>query len=204
MRPSVLMIGSEAVPFAKTGGLADVLGALPPALGAAGLGRHGGVAAVPRRRGGDARRARSGQRWRLHARSRAVSTRRWTTARAPCSSSAPTSTIAIRCTRSGGEEYPDNARRFAVLVRAALELRRAPRSAPRGRPRARLAGRARAGLPDARSSHRIRCSAACRRSSRSTTSPIRGCSKPTGCRASIWAGPSSTSIGWSSGAASAS
>src|SRR3979409_2069207 len=32
MPPSVLMIGSEAVPFAKTGGLADVLGALPPAL----------------------------------------------------------------------------------------------------------------------------------------------------------------------------
>ena len=29
---SVLIIGSEAVPFAKTGGLADVLGALPPAL----------------------------------------------------------------------------------------------------------------------------------------------------------------------------
>jgi len=31
-RPSVLIIGSEAQPFAKTGGLADVLGALPPAL----------------------------------------------------------------------------------------------------------------------------------------------------------------------------
>src|SRR5881392_3338406 len=30
--PSVLIIGSEAVPFSKTGGLADVLGALPPAL----------------------------------------------------------------------------------------------------------------------------------------------------------------------------
>jgi len=30
--PSVLLIGSEAQPFAKTGGLADVLGALPPAL----------------------------------------------------------------------------------------------------------------------------------------------------------------------------
>src|SRR6267142_4911728 len=28
----VLIIGSEAMPFAKTGGLADVLGALPPAL----------------------------------------------------------------------------------------------------------------------------------------------------------------------------
>ncbi len=26
------MIGSEALPFSKTGGLADVLGALPPAL----------------------------------------------------------------------------------------------------------------------------------------------------------------------------
>src|SRR4051812_49890058 len=31
-RPFVLLIGSEAQPFAKTGGLADVLGALPPAL----------------------------------------------------------------------------------------------------------------------------------------------------------------------------
>src|SRR5437660_10452999 len=29
---SALIIGSEALPFAKTGGLADVLGALPPAL----------------------------------------------------------------------------------------------------------------------------------------------------------------------------
>src|SRR5205085_10928599 len=31
-KKSVLIIGSEAVPFAKTGGLADVLGALPAAL----------------------------------------------------------------------------------------------------------------------------------------------------------------------------
>ena len=31
-RRSVLVIGSEAVPFAKTGGLADVMGALPPAI----------------------------------------------------------------------------------------------------------------------------------------------------------------------------
>ena len=48
MRPSVLMIGSEAVPFAKTGGLADVLGALPPAL--ARLGWDATVA-LPRYRG---------------------------------------------------------------------------------------------------------------------------------------------------------
>jgi starch synthase len=33
MSVSVLMIGSEALPFSKTGGLADVLGALPVALG---------------------------------------------------------------------------------------------------------------------------------------------------------------------------
>ncbi|HLK20522.1 MAG TPA: glycogen synthase GlgA [Bryobacteraceae bacterium] len=33
---NVLMVGSEATPFAKTGGLADVLGGLPPALAARG------------------------------------------------------------------------------------------------------------------------------------------------------------------------
>src|ERR1700730_12230824 len=42
-RPSVLIIGSEALPFAKTGGLADVLGALPPALA-----RLGGAVTVAR------------------------------------------------------------------------------------------------------------------------------------------------------------
>src|SRR5882757_6128124 len=48
---SVLIIGSEAQPFAKTGGLADVLGALPPALARLGwdttlaLPRYRGVAA---------------------------------------------------------------------------------------------------------------------------------------------------------------
>jgi len=30
--PKVLMIGSECVPFSKTGGLADVMGALPKAV----------------------------------------------------------------------------------------------------------------------------------------------------------------------------
>src|SRR5688500_4696842 len=33
MSVSILMVGSEALPFSKTGGLADVLGALPLALG---------------------------------------------------------------------------------------------------------------------------------------------------------------------------
>ncbi len=50
-KPRVLMIASEALPFAKTGGLADVLGALPPALARLGwdvtvaLPRYRGVAA---------------------------------------------------------------------------------------------------------------------------------------------------------------
>src|ERR1043165_7756298 len=46
--PSVLIIGSEALPFSKTGGLADVLGALPSAL--ARLGWDATVA-LPRYRG---------------------------------------------------------------------------------------------------------------------------------------------------------
>src|SRR5215510_6530868 len=50
-RRRVLMLGSEAMPFAKTGGLADVLGALPPAL--ARLGWDATVA-LPRYRGVDA------------------------------------------------------------------------------------------------------------------------------------------------------
>src|SRR5206468_3939708 len=32
LKPRVVMIGSEGLPFSKTGGLADVLGALPPAI----------------------------------------------------------------------------------------------------------------------------------------------------------------------------
>jgi len=50
-RPAVLMIGSEGLPFSKTGGLADVLGALPPAIARRGwdvtvvLPRYRGVAA---------------------------------------------------------------------------------------------------------------------------------------------------------------
>jgi starch synthase len=48
---TVLMVASEAVPFAKTGGLADVLGALPAALGR--MGWHA-VVCLPRYRGIDA------------------------------------------------------------------------------------------------------------------------------------------------------
>src|SRR3954463_4805267 len=50
-RPSVWLIGSEARPFAKTGGLADVLGALPPALARLGWDV---TLVIPRYRGIDA------------------------------------------------------------------------------------------------------------------------------------------------------
>ena len=47
-RRSALLIGSEARPFSKTGGLADVLGALPPALQRLGW---DATVALPRYRG---------------------------------------------------------------------------------------------------------------------------------------------------------
>ena len=121
MRPSVLMIGSEAVPFAKTGGLADVLGALPPALARLGwdvtvaLPRYRGVTAgalierVPVSVGGYTREVGLFE--------------------APMADGARA--LLVDCAdlydreslyEADGKEYPDNARRFAVLVRAALEL----------------------------------------------------------------------------------
>ena len=47
--------------------------------------------------------------------------RRWPTARARCSSTVPTSTIATGLYGVDNTDYPDNARRFAFLARAALE-----------------------------------------------------------------------------------
>ena len=44
-RLNILMIASECVPFAKTGGLADVVGALPKALRAFG---HNAVVVMPK------------------------------------------------------------------------------------------------------------------------------------------------------------
>ncbi|MSO55335.1 MAG: glycogen synthase GlgA [Acidobacteria bacterium] len=52
MSVSVLMVGSEALPFSKTGGLADVLGALPVALGRLG---HRVTLVTPKYRGVQAR-----------------------------------------------------------------------------------------------------------------------------------------------------
>ena len=119
-RRSVLLIGSEAWPFAKTGGLADVLGALPPALQRLGwdatvaLPRYRGVSAgtlvdtFPVTVGGYTRDAGFYE--------------------APLASQARA--LLIDCPdlydRSGlygidNTDHPDNARRFAFLSRAALE-----------------------------------------------------------------------------------
>ena len=103
----------------------------------------------------------------------------------------------------GSDDYPDNARRFAFLVRAALEFAGRAFAGAVGRARARLAGGAGAGLsPDAvpHASGARRRARAC---SRSTTWRIRASSTPTGCRGSISAGSSSRSIASSTGAASA-
>src|SRR4029453_5971825 len=48
MSLSILMVGSEALPFSKTGGLADVIGALPLALGKLG---HRVTVVTPKYRG---------------------------------------------------------------------------------------------------------------------------------------------------------
>src|SRR5712691_7044457 len=119
-RPSTLIIGSEAQPFAKTGGLADVLGALPPALARLGW---DATLVIPRYRDVDAGA--------LTARfpvSVGGYTREIGFYEAPLGDGARA--ILIDCPglyhrdglyASAGVDYPDNPRRFADLTRAALE-----------------------------------------------------------------------------------
>src|SRR5712672_1868921 len=111
-RRSVLLVGSEAQPFAKTGGLADVLGALPPALQR--LGWHATVV-LPRYRGVSAGRL-------IHTISITVGsdTRNAGFYEAPMADGARA--ILVDCPelfdRPGiytvdNKDFPDNARRFA-------------------------------------------------------------------------------------------
>jgi starch synthase len=116
---NILMAASEALPFAKTGGLADVVGALPAAL--VRLGHHVDVV-MPRYKGmpeGDERR-------------------RFPVALGPLVAAAETSVVQREGVRfifvdhpgyfdrdhlygSGGHDYADNPERFAFLCKAALE-----------------------------------------------------------------------------------
>jgi starch synthase len=120
-KPSVLQIASEALPFAKTGGLADVLGALPPALARLGwdvtlvLPKYRGVETgtpverMPITVGGFTRDVEFFE--------------------APLADGARA--ILVDCPELydrealynvGDVDFPDNARRFAFLVRAAFEF----------------------------------------------------------------------------------
>jgi starch synthase len=117
---SVLMIGSEAVPFAKTGGLADVLGALPQALARLGwdvtlvLPKYRGVTAgmlVERFAltvGGFATDAAFYEAPLGDARAVLVDV--------------PELYDRAELYGFGSVDYPDNPRRFGVLARAALEF----------------------------------------------------------------------------------
>jgi starch synthase len=115
------MIGSEAQPFAKTGGLADVLGALPSAV--ARLGWHATVA-LPKYRGVD-----DGELVDTFTVSVGGFTRVAKFYEAPLPDGARA--VLVECPDlydrdalygPGSADYPDNARRFAFLVRAAFEF----------------------------------------------------------------------------------
>jgi starch synthase len=122
----VLMVSSEAAPYAKTGGLADVVGSLPPALRALGdevavvLPRYGSIDLKPARRIWD-------HLW-VHLGPAAFDL---TIYQAP----AEFPVYLVDCPalfeidRKGlygenGVDYPDNHVRFAVLARAALGVAR--------------------------------------------------------------------------------
>jgi starch synthase len=124
---SVLQIASEAHPFAKTGGLADVLGALPPALARLG---HDVTVVLPKYQGVAAGTIIESFPVTIGAYTRDVGFHE-----VPMSDGARA--VLVECPelydRPGiyaidGADYPDNALRFAMLTRAALEFaaRRSP------------------------------------------------------------------------------
>ena len=114
------MIGSEAMPFSKTGGLADVLGALPQALAQLGWDV---MLAVPRYRGTTAGRLLERVELRVGGFPADI-----TFFESPLGDARallidePTLYDRDHLYASEKGDYPDNARRFAVLVRAALEF----------------------------------------------------------------------------------
>jgi starch synthase len=118
---TALLIGAEALPFAKTGGLADVLAALPAALARLGW---SATVALPRYRGVEA-----GTIAETFPVTVGAFTRDVTFHETPMTDGAQA--LLIDCPDlydrdalygAGGVDYPDNARRFALLSRAALEF----------------------------------------------------------------------------------
>jgi starch synthase len=120
MTVSILMVGSEALPFSKTGGLADVLGALPLALGKLG---HRVTLVTPRYRGvqaqGTSRTIQVSGVGGAMAETRLIEQPLAENVRAVL---VDRPELYDRDTIYGaGSDYPDNPRRFAFLCRAALE-----------------------------------------------------------------------------------
>lgn len=116
------MLASEAVPFSKTGGLADVAGALPEALGRLG---HRVTLIVPRYRGVDVA-GRAADRFDVRA-----GDRRLTAAFYEQALAGGARAFLLDCPElfdreslygRGNVDYPDNAARFSFFTRAALEL----------------------------------------------------------------------------------
>jgi starch synthase len=123
MSVSILMVGSEALPFSKTGGLADVLGALPLALGKLG---HHVTLVTPKYRGvrahGTTRTIQVGGIGGAVAETKLVEQPLAENVRAVLIDRPE---LYDRDTLYGaGGDYPDNPRRFAFLCRAALEFAR--------------------------------------------------------------------------------
>ncbi len=128
----VVMLSPEVYPYAKTGGLADVLAALPPALAAAGVEV---TVCVPGYRSALRAAGTPAPGTRLHA----PIASRMEPAEMVCVPGAPVPTVLLRADRyfdrdglygEGGQDYPDNAERFAFFCRAALEWLRAEREPP--------------------------------------------------------------------------
>jgi starch synthase len=120
MSISVLMVGAEALPFSKTGGLADVLGALPAALGRLG---HRVTLVTPKYRGTE-----------VHGTPRTIHVPGIGGAIAETrvfEQQVAENVLAVLVDRpelyerdslyGTGGDYPDNPRRFAFLCAAALE-----------------------------------------------------------------------------------
>lgn len=117
---SVLMIASEALPYSKTGGLADVLGALPSALVRLGWQV---TLVTPRYRGVAA--GRLSERFTLaigaHAFDVGVYEEAWPDGVRVVLLDVPELFDREALYTIGNVDYPDNPRRFALLSRAALE-----------------------------------------------------------------------------------
>ena len=126
---NILMIASEATPFAKTGGLADVAGALPLALSRLG---HSVTVLMPRYRGIDVDGDGVAVRLTLGGRGFDVRYRQLRAAERVTFAFVDVPELYNRegLYGIGSDDYPDNDVRFALLSRAAIDY--AGRFAPDG------------------------------------------------------------------------